>query len=110
MTHIVNLSIQTETFPTTWKTAKVIPLFKKGDQFEPKNYRPVAILSILSKIIEKVIFIQTVSYFDRNNLFHPNHHGFRARHNTTNALIQMYDSWVEAADKGEFMGHLGLPI
>ena len=39
-----------------------------------------------------------------NNLLHPNHHGFRAQHSTTTAVLQMYDSWIEAANKGELAG------
>ena len=50
--HIVNLSFQQSKFPTKWKIAKVIPLYKgKGCKLEPKNYRPVAILPILSKVL-----------------------------------------------------------
>jgi hypothetical protein len=104
ITHIVNLSIQQATFPSLFKIAKVIPLFKKDDPLLPKNYRPVAILCILSKVIERVVFIQIVEYMNRNELFHPNHHGFRAHHSTTTAMIQMYDSWVQAVDKGELTG------
>ena len=47
--HILNLSIQSKKFPTKWKIAKVVPLYKgKGSKFDTKNYRPVAILPILS--------------------------------------------------------------
>ena len=60
VTHIVNLSIQQAAFPSQYKIAKVIPLLKKDDPLEPKNYRPVAILCILSKVIERVIFCQIV--------------------------------------------------
>ena len=60
LTHIINLSIQTSTFPTGWKKAKVIPLLKKDDPLDPKNYRPVAILPIFSQIIERVIVIQVI--------------------------------------------------
>ena len=95
ITHIVNLSIEQLRFPTLYKRAKVIPLLKKGDPLDPKNYRPVAILCILSKIIERAIFIQIVDYMNKNQYFHPNHHGFRAHHSTTTAMIQMYDSWVQ---------------
>ena len=102
ITHIVNLSIATQSFPTMWKTAKVIPLFKKEDPLNPQNYRPVAILPILSKILEKDIFIQIMEYMDRNQLIHPNHHGFRAAHSTTTGRIQMYDSWVEAGEYKQF--------
>ena len=104
VTHIVNLSIQQSKFPSMYKAAKVIPLLKKGDPLEAKNYRPVAILCILSKVIERVIFLQIVDYMNKNEYFHPNHHGFRAGHSTSTAMIQMYDSWVQAVDKGELAG------
>ena len=104
VTHIVNLSIQQAEFPSLYKIAKVIPLLKKDDPLEPKNYRPVAILCILSKVIERVIFTQIVDYMNSNEYFHPNHHGFRAHHSTATAMIQMYDSWVQAVDKGELAG------
>ena len=60
VTHIVNLSIQQAAFPSLYKLAKIIPLLKKDDPLVPKNYRPVAILCILSKVIERVIFMQIV--------------------------------------------------
>ena len=104
VTHIVNLSIQQSVFPSLYKVAKIIPLLKKGDPLEAKNYRPVAILCILSKVIERIVFLQIVDYMNCNEFFHPNHHGFRAGHSTTTAMIQMYDSWVQAVDKGELAG------
>ena len=106
VTHIVNLSINSSIFPTLWKHAKVIPLFKPGseDQLAPKAYRPVALLPVVSKVLERVIFLQTVQYMNDHNLLHPNHHGFRSQHSTTTAMLQMYDTWVEAADRGEMAG------
>ena len=104
ITHIVNLSIQQAVFPSLYKAAKVIPLLKKDDPLEPKNYRPVAILCILSKVIERVVFFQIVEYMETNDYIHPNHHGFRAQHSTATAMIQMYDSWVQAVDRGELAG------
>ena len=58
LTHIINLSIRTSTFPNIWKFAKVIPLLKSSvcDPLLPKSYRPVALLPILSKVMEKAIF------------------------------------------------------
>ena len=104
ITHIINLSITTRKFPTTWKKTKVVPLHKKEDQLNPKNYRPVAIVPILSKILERVIFNQMVQYLNANNLLHPNHHAFRTQHNTTTALIQMYDGWLQAVESGQLAG------
>ena len=106
VTHIVNLSIQNSVFPSLWKHSKVIPLLKPGsdDKLAPKSYRPVALLPVVSKVLERVAFIQTVQYMNEHSLMHPNHHGFRAQHSTTTAMLQIYDSWVEAANKGELSG------
>ena len=58
--HVINLSITTSTFPDAWKWHKVIPLLKSSecDKLLPKSYRPVALLPVLSKILEKVVFGQ----------------------------------------------------
>ena len=53
LAHIFNASILSGTFPEQMKIAKVIPLFKKGDKLDPSNYRPISLLSTLSKILEK---------------------------------------------------------
>ena len=74
LTHIINLSISKATFPSLWKHAKVVPLLKKGDPLIAKNYRPVALLPIFSKILERVIFNQLAVYLDSYSLIHPNHH------------------------------------
>ena len=60
VTHIVNLSIRSSVYPTKWKHAKVIPLLKPGsdDYLAPKSYRPVALLPVVSKMLERVIFFQ----------------------------------------------------
>ena len=104
LTHIVNLSIANSQFPTSWKTAKIIPLYKKDDPLDPKNYRPVAILPVISKVLERVVFLQMSQYLKNNGLLHPNHHGFRASHSTATCLIQMYDKWVEALEEKKFTG------
>ena len=78
LTHIINLSISTGAFPSPWKQAKVVPLLKKGDPLSAKNYRPVSLLPIFSKILERVIFNQLISYLDSNDLVHANYHDSRA--------------------------------
>ena len=104
LTHVINLSISHSEFPSIWKQSKVVPLLKKGDTLSPKNYRPVALLPIFSKILERVIFNQLVKYLDENNLVNPNHHGSRQGHSTATALIQMYDQWVEEIEDGCLVG------
>ena len=108
LTHIINLSISSSTFPTIWKWAKVRPLLKSmsADALLPKSYRPVALLPILSKVMEKVVFIQLVEYLEHNNLIHPNLHGSRKGHNTSTSLLQLYDRWVEELDEDKMVGVL----
>ena len=68
--HILNLSLMTNRFPSKWKIAKIVPLYKgKGCKLDPKNYRPVAILPILSKVLERAMFLQMVNFMDSNNFF-----------------------------------------
>ena len=95
------MSIQSKIFPTAWKTAKVVPLHKKEEKTSPQNYRPVALLPLFSKILEKAVFIQTIEYLESNELLHPSHHGFRKYHNTCTALIEMHDAWMEALENEE---------
>ena len=104
--HITTLSIMQCRFPTSWKQSKVIPLHKKQSKLEPKNYRPVSILSPLSKVVERVIYDQVYNYFSDNNLFHPSMNGFRKRRSTLTALLQMYERWVQSASDGKINGIL----
>ena len=60
--HIVSLSIMQQRFPSMWKLAKILPLHKKGNVLDPKNYRPVSILSPVSKVLERGIYDQLYSY------------------------------------------------
>ena len=108
--HIVTLSTMQHRFPTQWKYAKVLPLHKKLDPMNKKNYRPVAILSPLSKVLEKAVYEQLYSYFSKNNIFHPNIHGYRANRSTQTALVQMYDHWVQAASQGQVSGAVLLDL
>ena len=69
ISYIINLSIKTGVVPDEMKTARVIPLYKKNSKLEPGNYRPVSILSTLSKILERAVHIQLEIYLKENDLF-----------------------------------------
>ena len=71
---------------------------------EPSNYRPVAILSPLSKVLEKVIYKQIYNYFSYNKIFHSSLHGYRQNRSTQTALLQLYDHWVRSAAQGQVSG------
>ena len=102
--HIVTLSLLQKKIPRSWKFSKVLPLHKKLDQLDRKNYRPVAILSPLSKILEKIVYEEIYSYFNTNFLFHPSLHGYRKNRSTQTALLQLYDRWIRAASSSKLSG------
>ena len=106
LTQIVNLSISTKTFPQAYKVAKVVPLYKgkEAEVTNPKSYRPVALLPIVSKVLERVVQKQIVDYMDKNEYWHPQQHAYRSHHSTASAMISMHDSWVEAAENGKLAG------
>ena len=76
------------------------------DPLLTKSYYPIALLPILSKVLEKVVFSQIVKYLESNNLIHPNLHGSRPGHSTATALIQLYDKWAEDIEDGKMVGVL----
>ena len=63
--NIINLSIKLSTFPEECKIAKLKPIFKKGARTDPQNYRPVSLLPLVSKIIEKSIDFQIEDYLNK---------------------------------------------
>ena len=92
ITKIINLSIQTSVFPSSYKSSKLVPILKKScNPLECNSWRPVNQVASVGKIVERALFGQMVQYLEKNSLLHPNQHGGRAGHSTTTALIQMYD-------------------
>ena len=92
------------TFPDKCKIAKLIPLFKKGLKTYPKNYRPISLLPLLSKLIEKAIHIQTQEYLDKNSLLYKFQSGFRKIFSTESCLVQLNDYIINGMDKGLHTG------
>ena len=80
--HIINIFILTETVPESFKEARVIPLFKKGSKLDPGNYRPVSILNVLSKVLERAVHTQLSEYLERRDLLFLNQSGFRGGFST----------------------------
>ena len=66
MSTLINLSFDTGDFPNCLKLAKVIPVYKKGDQQECNNYRPISLLSNISKLIEKLLYNRLHKFLNQN--------------------------------------------
>ena len=104
LTFIVNKSILSGEFPCSWKEAKVKPLFKSGAKDDVNNYRPISILPTISKLIEKWIDNQFMTYLNTYTLLHKSQSGFRPKHSTESALTLMVDSWLKAINDGKLIG------
>ena len=87
-------------FPSKLKLAKVIPIYKKDDRHILDNYQPISLLSTMSKVFEKVFFHQVYDYFSSNNLFYENQYGFRKKHSTELAAIELVDRILGHLDQG----------
>ncbi|KAK3553564.1 hypothetical protein QTP70_004566 [Hemibagrus guttatus] len=89
ITTVINGSLTSGHVPTAFKKARVIPILKKPalDPSDISNYRPVSLLSFLSKILERVVCNQLSDYLMQNNLHDPNQSGFKAAHSTETALL-----------------------
>ena len=104
VTKIINLSISSSKFPTLWKLARVCPIFKKGKTDDKSNYRPISILCVLSKILEKHVHNHLYSFLTQFNLVHHAQSGFRMLHSCETALGKMATQWAIAMNEGELTG------
>lgn len=88
--------------PTSWKTALVHPIPKKGDRSDPCNYRPIAITSLLSKIMESIINRQLLRYLEEHQLISDRQYGFRQGRSAGDLLVYLTHRWAAAIEsKGE---------
>ena len=101
---ICNHSITSSVFPSKWKEAKVAPLHKGGPHEELNNYRPISVLPILSKVLEKHVHDSLSNFLHQHELLYRTQSGFRAGHSCETALVNMVDSWLSAIDNSKLIG------
>ena len=77
LSHIYNLSLNSGVFPDTWKTAKVKPLHKKGDKYDMKNYRPLSIITVFAKLLERLMYNRLISFSYENKILSEAQNGSR---------------------------------
>ena len=107
---IYNLSLTSGTIPSEWRTAKVVNLFKLGEKRQAGKYRPISILPVVSKIVEKEVHGKIYSFVVEHNLLHPSQHGFRQKRSTQSALLNVVDQWLENMDNSEITGVVFLDL
>ena len=102
LSNLFNLSFSTGVFPDILKTCSVLPLFKKGSKQDCGNYRPISLLSNISKLLEKLMYSRLYSFLNIFNCISELQFGFRAKHSTSHALISITEKIREALDTGHF--------
>ncbi len=103
--HIFNCSLRDGIFPRAWRAAKVIPIIKDNkNAFNGSNCRPISILPVLSKILERIVFDQILIYFTSNRIDSIYQHAYKRGHSTATALSQMTEEWLSHMDNRKIIG------
>ena len=110
LTELVNLSLNQGKFPYKWKHAKIFPLFKIGDFNSMTTYRPISILPVVSKVMERIVHKQLYDYLVNNNVLSEAQFGFRPCHSTASALGALTESWLRSIDEGLIIGALFIDL
>ena len=98
LTEIINRSMCEGCFPDSMKIADTIPLYKAKERDNTSNYRPISLLLTLSKILEKIVHKRTVNFLDSNNIIYNSQYGFREKHSTTDAVMELTTEILKAKE------------
>ena len=96
---IFNLSIMTGKVPRNMKISKIIPIFKSGDSKILNNYRPISLLPVFSKLLEKIVHKRLMHFLNINNILYKHQYGFREKHSTVHPIIQFLKFITDSNDK-----------
>ena len=101
LTYLFNLSLSTSIFPDDWKKATVVPLYKGGDASREGNYRPVSLLPLPGKMIEKIVHLAITKHFDNSNLLTDAQNGFRKNRSTVSSIANFSDDVLRAMNEAK---------
>ena len=99
---IINLSLKSGKFPIQFKTARITPIYKKGDTHNPSNYRPISTLPFIGKVFERCIAERLLSYFNNNSIFSKFQFGFQKGLSTYNALEHLTENIYKSINDKSF--------
>ena len=102
LSHIFNLSLRSGNFPSVLKQCRVIPIFKSGNQLECDNYRPISLLSSISKVLEKIVAEKLVHHLLSNDLLCHHQYGFLPNRSTEHNLMQIVNFVSKALNDGQY--------
>ena len=97
---IFQLSLDSGTVPSNWKEALVSPVFKKGERYDPINYRPISLTSIPCKLMEHIIVSNMMCHLEKESILCPQQHGFRKGHSCETQLLEFFEDVSSGLDAG----------
>ena len=106
LTHVFNLSLINGDFISGFKTAKVVPIHKKGNVTNVSNYGPISLLYSMSKKLEKLVYNLVISFLNKQNFFYKYQFGFRKNHSTLDAISLLTENITNAFEKKEQVAYL----
>ena len=109
LTHVINYSLQMGYVPNSFKLGKQTPVHKGGENCI-KNYRPITVCSSISKVLEKIVRDRVVNYLKQIKILNKCQFGFRSKHSTNHAVLNLVETTMEAIDKGLKVGGVFLDI
>ena len=110
LTHILNKSLNSGCFPSDFKNAKIVPVPKGGDSSVLSNFRPISLLSCVSKILERAVHMQLYEYLQKFELLSHRQSGFRPKHSTATCLVEITDFLLNNLDSGLITGAIFLDL
>ena len=99
---LINLSYASGVFPSKLKIARVTPIFKSGDRKNPSNYRPIANLSYISKILERSLHNRIAKFSNKYSILTNSQYGFRKHFSTVDAILDLSESIYNSIDNNMF--------
>ena len=98
---LFNLTLSTCRFPTQWKLANVTPVFKKDNPSKVNNYRPISLISVLGKVMERCIYKHFYNILLKNSIITPHQSGFTPGDSAINQLLSLTNEFGKALDEGK---------
>lgn len=107
---LFNHCLQSSRWPKAWKISKVVPVHKKNDKTEARNYRPVSLLPVLSKVLETIVATRLTEHLERHHLLCTRQYGFRQGRSTADLHLLLAAKWSAALDHGRATAVVALDI
>jgi hypothetical protein len=98
---VMRKSLQEGSVPEDWRTANVVPIYKKGPKSEPGNYRPISLTSVTCKLMEGILKDQIVKHLERQGLIRATQHGFMRGRSCTTNLLTFFEKITAELDSGK---------